>query len=566
MEDTFGRLTLIQQGGPDQEFQLGKSSISFGRALTNDIVLDDGRVSRNHSRLDCNPSGCTIIDLGSSNGTYVNGLRIDKAVLKPGDVVGMGNTQMRFEVAKPYEEAGMTAKYTENELDQIIDEETLPVAINETSITRLVIFTSEKTWEVPLEDLDSITIGRTEASQLMIEQTKVSRQHAEIIRKGNIFILRDLGSTNGTWYKGESVAEMILQDGDAFRIGNAQLVFKSGFTGEALTMADEMLALTPERRPVVFVPGMMGSQLWLGNERVWPNMGYLIKHQDILRYPSSVPLEPRGILDEVVIVPNLVKMDQYNRLGDYLVEELGYQREVDFFEFAYDWRQDVRLSARKLVELIERIPNNQPITLIAHSLGTMVSRYYIERLGGKQRVERVILMGGPHQGSLKILTSMLVAPDVLPFGLYADKARKLVMSFPSCYQVTPTYACAVDQNGKKINFLEDESWLDDQYRPMLRAARQFRQELGKRSSIPALSIFGYGLKTPINMAVRRNPEGKLDGIVLQNEPSGDSAIPEKSAVLDGSDIHPVQQYHGSLFVDKDVKMRLKVELTRHLSR
>jgi len=42
-------------------------------------------------------------------------------------------------------------------------------------------------------------------------------------------------------------------------------------------------------------------------------------------------------------------------------------------------------------------------------------------------------------------------------------------------------------------------------------------------------------------------------------------VPERSAVLDGTEIHPVQQYHGSLFVDNDVKMRLKLELSRKFS-
>jgi hypothetical protein len=58
--------------------------------------------------------------------------------------------------------------------------------------------------------------------------------------------------------------------------------------------------------------------------------------------------------------------------------------------------------------------------------------------------------------------------------------------------------------------------------------------------------------------------GKLREIVYKLEPSGDSTIPEQSAVLPGSEIHPVQQYHGSLFVDNDVKMRLKLELTRQM--
>ena len=266
-----------------------------------------------------------------------------------------------------------------------------------------------------------------------------------------------------------------------------------------------------------------------------------------------------------MIVPNLVKLDQYNRLGDYMVEELGYQRGVDFFEFAYDWRQDVRESARQLGALVESLPRTQPLVIIGHSLGTMVSRYYIERLGGKGRVERVILMGGPHRGVVKALTSLLSAPELLPFGIMGERLRQVSMSFPASYQILPVYPLQVDASGTKVNFLEDESWLPEKYRPLLRAGREFRRELGVRSSIPAVSIFGYGLKTIASVNLQRDAAGAIHKIDYRSEANGDSTILEMSTVLEGSEIHPVQQYHGSLFVDKDVKMRLKLELTRPFS-
>ncbi len=207
MEKSFGKLVLIQEARPDQEFQLNKSTISIGRALTSDIVLDDGRVSRSHARLEGSKTGCKIYDLGSSNGTRLNGLQVDKAELKPGDVIGIGSSQLRYEISLPFDEATMTMKYEEEDLEQAYDQDVLPVAINETGIPRLVLFTKDRTWEVSLEDADRITIGRTEPCQVVIEQTKVSRQHAEIVRKGDLFILRDLGSTNGTWFKDEQVSE-----------------------------------------------------------------------------------------------------------------------------------------------------------------------------------------------------------------------------------------------------------------------------------------------------------------------------------------------------------------------
>jgi pSer/pThr/pTyr-binding forkhead associated (FHA) protein len=562
MEQSYGKLVVIQENAPELEFEMGKASVSIGRAMTNDVILNDGRVSRSHAQLECSPSHCRLVDLKSANGTRVNGLQVEQADLKPGDIISIGSTQIRFETSFPVEEAGMTVIDTEAQLDHTIDQEILPVTINETGIPQLVIITNEGTWNVSLDDVDAVTIGRTEDNGVIIDRPKVSRKHAEVVRKGNLFVLRDLGSTNGTWFRGDQVDELILQDGDTFKIGPAQVVFKSGFGAEALTMADEILAKTPSRRTVVFVPGMMGSELWLGNERIWPNVKILFKNPEIFRYPSSVPLEPRGIVDQVIIVPNLIKIDQYNRLGDYLVEDLGYQRGVDFHEFAYDWRQDVRVSARQLGQFIESLPDQEPVTLLGHSLGTMVSRYYIERLGGDRRVAQVVLMGGPHFGVVKALTSLLVAPELLPFGLMGERMRQVISTFPSSYQIIPVYPCAVDQNGREINFLEDESWVEEAHLPLLRGGRQFRAELASKPKIPAVSVFGYGLKTTSSISLVRDEGGKFKDITYRSEPSGDNTILEKSTILPGTEIHPVQQHHGSLFVDNDVKMRLKLELAR----
>jgi hypothetical protein len=147
-----------------------------------------------------------------------------------------------------------------------------------------------------------------------------------------------------------------------------------------------------------------------------------------------------------------------------------------------------------------------------------------------------------------------------------DRVRQLVETFETSYQILPVYPVGADQNGQPINFMKDESWAKPEQLPLLRAGRQFRQEMGKHSSVPALSIFGYGLKTLSGFTMKRDSSGKLSDIAFQSENAGDSTVLEKSAVLEKTDIHPVQQYHGSLFVDKDVKMRLKVELAKQFSK
>ena len=186
----------------------------------------------------------------------------------------------------------------------------------------------------------------------------------------------------------------------------------------------------------------------------------------------------------------------------------------------------------------------------------------VERLGGKDQVERLLLLGGPHLGVPKAITTLLHGPDILPFGMLGDRLRQVVSTFPSSYQILPTRPCVVDQHGEQINVLEDDRWLREENRPLLYEARAFRQELGSTSSVPAISIFGYGIETINKLVVERDLEGKWQKVDLVKAEMGDVTVPEWSTVLKGSEIHPVQQYHGSLYVDNDVKMRLKLELTR----
>jgi hypothetical protein len=175
-----------------------------------------------------------------------------------------------------------------------------------------------------------------------------------------------------------------------------------------------------------------------------------------------------------------------------------------------------------------------------------------------------MLIGGPHQGVPKIAANLLTGVDLLPFGLMGKKLTEIIETFPSCYQILPLYPCGFDQNGQSFHFFEDESWVKPVYRPLLHLAREFRRELGMTSSIPTLSIFGYGIKTAMQMNIQRDINGIFQKVSIGVEPHGDSSVPESSAVLPRTEIHPVRQYHGTLFNDQDVKMRLKLELLQGL--
>jgi hypothetical protein len=65
--------------------------------------------------------------------------------------------------------------------------------------------------------------------------------------------------------------------------------------------------------------------------------------------------------------------------------------------------------------------------------------------------------------------------------------------------------------------------------------------------------------------IHRRSDGQWEKVEYVEDTAGDASVPSGSAVLKDSEIHPVLQDHGSLYVDDDVKMRLKVELTRSTS-
>lgn len=93
MQGSSFRLIVRRGPQPNQIYELNKGIITLGRDITNDIVINDPEVSRHHSRLTQGGGGYTLEDLGSTNGTFVNGQRLTGArPLSPGDTIGMGET------------------------------------------------------------------------------------------------------------------------------------------------------------------------------------------------------------------------------------------------------------------------------------------------------------------------------------------------------------------------------------------------------------------------------------------------------------------------------------------
>ena len=80
--------------GPDRSVQLSPGALlTMGRAPESDIVLDDPEISRSHAKLEMRAEGVWVVDLGSGNGTYIDGQRIASHLWKPGHTLRLGAVQ-----------------------------------------------------------------------------------------------------------------------------------------------------------------------------------------------------------------------------------------------------------------------------------------------------------------------------------------------------------------------------------------------------------------------------------------------------------------------------------------
>jgi pimeloyl-ACP methyl ester carboxylesterase len=341
---------------------------------------------------------------------------------------------------------------------------------------------------------------------------------------------------------------------------------------------------------LVIVPGFMGSKLQdkTTGEIVWVNFSSIPLNPfewekwidnlfSKLSYPNGY-LEPAGIMDEVLFIPPWAKQEHYGRLMR-LLENMGYkvdaakyaERDLDVYIFAYDWRQDNRVSAQQLAEAVERWNSFHPkskVWLLAHSNGGIVSRWYIEKEGGKDKVGRLFLMGTPWDGAPKAFQIMFSGLDILfrrRFNLFniPIRTRALLRTFPSAYQLIPTKNSFLrDIYNERVNPFTDMTWLgDEEQQKMLLDGRRFNNELGVKLSVETLCFFGRKLPTTSSGLVRFAAGGNWRDIKWEATESGDGTLPEHSAVfLNAQAQYPFCVNHGDIYINPAVLEVLEWEL------
>jgi len=93
------RLRIIARDGEEHVHEFDGSGLTIGRAADNDLVIADTRVSRHHARISGRRRTLVYADLGSTNGSRVNGVQVGELVLGAGDRIELGDTVIIIEVA-----------------------------------------------------------------------------------------------------------------------------------------------------------------------------------------------------------------------------------------------------------------------------------------------------------------------------------------------------------------------------------------------------------------------------------------------------------------------------------
>lgn len=239
--DTTAQPRLTDASG--REYVLREGENTVGRESA-DVLLPDPTVSRSHAKLTIEAGKCWIEDMGSSNGTYEGGVRIqpgEKTEIADGAELKFGSAVLTL-VLPAIEEVSETEE-PEQPADEAAFEEEVAEAVEP----------AEETEEVPIEEPEPVepvamlvsgadagisylivpgtnAIGRRGTNDIILaDDAYVSGSHAEIVADESGFWLTDVGSTNGTTLGGARVEPNVrtaLNAGDEIVFGQTALKFE----------------------------------------------------------------------------------------------------------------------------------------------------------------------------------------------------------------------------------------------------------------------------------------------------------------------------------------------------
>jgi pSer/pThr/pTyr-binding forkhead associated (FHA) protein len=207
----------------DVEIADGYAEIRMGRRPDLELSLPFPALSALHARVSLRDSAWWLEDLGSTNGTWLDGARLGPRQPRPlarGASLMLGNVRLRFDGTGP---AQGVAEGTGTIARRLVND--LLGASSDGAPSIRVISGGAVGQRLSLTELErAYTVGRAESCDLPLPVEEVSREHAVFLRSTGGVLVRDPGSKNGVVVGGARIdSERRLADGDVVRIGPVTL-------------------------------------------------------------------------------------------------------------------------------------------------------------------------------------------------------------------------------------------------------------------------------------------------------------------------------------------------------
>jgi pSer/pThr/pTyr-binding forkhead associated (FHA) protein len=210
-------------GSPPPSLSFDVTRVVIGRSDGCDVRLPDPSVSSRHATFKRHGGSWLVADEGSTNGTFLGGVRLSPQaprVLAEGDLVRVGRVWLEVsldaaaQVSSPQETKELALLLVQRAIASM-GEDVTPRLVGEEGPD------AGKT--IPLGPPgSSVVLGRGTGSDVLLDEPDASRKHVQITRRGDGYLVRDLGSKNGTVLGDTAVPtgrDVSLRPGDRLRIG-----------------------------------------------------------------------------------------------------------------------------------------------------------------------------------------------------------------------------------------------------------------------------------------------------------------------------------------------------------
>lgn len=241
------RIFIPLEDGSSREIEVNTER-SIGRHPSNDIVLTEPSVSSRHATIAPTATGAMVRDLGSTNGSYVNGTRVgETAELHPGDELRLGNLVIRVEGESASEPAHAPPPSAD---DTQIAAAPVPPANPEPEPAvpwRIVVRAGNDLGsEAPIPDEGELLVGRDSSCDLVLTDPRVSGRHASLRLTPGGLEVTDLDSANGTLVRRTRLSgATVVQPGEEIQVGETVLVPYAGEEAAGYGPIPTIVELTP---------------------------------------------------------------------------------------------------------------------------------------------------------------------------------------------------------------------------------------------------------------------------------------------------------------------------------